>query len=80
MGCSAEENGYVHGKLRNCEEKGLSRHEIVKAQKRREKAEKEQQEQSVTQEPWTEKGQCLVCNLRRSCKKVYKEIVNCSRC
>ena len=46
----------VHGKLRNCEEKGLSRHEIVKAkQKRREKAEKEQQEQTVTQEPWIRK-------------------------
>ena len=46
----------VHGKLRNCEEKGLSRHEIVKAkQKRREKAEKEQQEQIVTQEPWIRK-------------------------
>ena len=61
----------MHGKLRNCEEKGLSRHEIVKAkQKRREKAEKEQQEQTVTQEPWLEKGQCLrYSNLRRSCKK-----------
>ena len=36
--------------------KGLSRHEIVKAkQKRREKAEKEQQEQTVTQEPWIRK-------------------------
>ena len=46
----------VHGKLRNCEEKGLSRHEIVKAkQKRGEKAEKEQQEQTVTQEPWIRK-------------------------
>ena len=43
----------MHGKLRNCEEKGLSSHEIVKAkQKRREKAEKEQ---TVTQEPWIRK-------------------------
>ena len=49
--------GFVQqsGKLRNCEEKGLSS-EIVKAkQKRREKAEKEQQEQTVTQEPWIRK-------------------------